>query len=229
MLAGRILLHGSVYLSGPAPEWTLWQACGVLAVGAGLLIAVWAILTALFQRSPGGTIPLTLAMAIQSAGICVMLAGYIEGGAAALPVTASLLGTLIATSLLKQASAAQAAIGIGVVQLFGLLWIGRFFGGLTTGPALAMLLAPLLCLVGEIPAVQRQKPWIVGTIRVMLVTIPLLIVVWLAKERFDREMAPLLGRQIPTETSSELCAPKDAISFAPAPHALQIMRSGRRS
>jgi hypothetical protein len=79
------------------------------------------------------------------------------------------------------------------VQLFGLLWIGRYFGNLTTGPALAIMLAPLLCLVTEIPFLRRHKPWSVGTVRMVLVAVPLVVVLWLAKQKFDREMAPLLG------------------------------------
>lgn len=202
-VTGRILLHGSVYLSGPNPEWPTVESLGVLAVGAGVLIVVGAMLSWLFERSPGPTIPIALAMAMQSAGVCIMLAGYIEGGAAALPVTASLLGVIIATAVLKQPGALQPAIGIGVVQLFGLIWIGRFFGSLTTGPALVMMLAPLLCLVTEIPLIRRQKPWIVGILRLALVAVPLVVVLWLAKQKFDREMAPLLGQVVPTQTTSE--------------------------
>ena len=212
IVTGRILLHGSVYLSGPNPEWTTVETLGTLVVGAGVLIVVWSALSWLFERSPGPAIPLALAMSIQSAAVCIMLAGYIKGGAAALLATASLLGIIIAIAVLKQFSALQPAISIGVVQLFGLLWIGRFFGGLTTGPALAIMLAPLLCLVSEIPVIRRQKPWIVGTLRLMLVAVPLVVVLWLAKQKFDREMAPLLGQVSPTQIIRDTDAPTDARS-----------------
>jgi hypothetical protein len=72
-----------------------------------------------------------------------------------------------------------------------LLFIGRFFGQLSTGRALAILLAPLLCWITELPRLRRQNPWFVGSLRLVLVMIPLAVVLFLAKRDFDRDMAPL--------------------------------------
>ena len=83
-------------------------------------------------------------------------------------------------------------LGIGVVSLFGVLFVGRFFGRLSTGCAIAMLLAPLLCWVTEMPLLRHRKPGLVGLLRLMLVAIPLVIVLTLAKQNFDRDMAPLI-------------------------------------
>jgi hypothetical protein len=80
-----------------------------------------------------------------------------------------------------------------VVGLFGLLFIGLYFGRLSTAAALAMLLAPLLCWATEIPILRNRSPRIVGSLRLVLVAIPLLVVLSLAKRDFDRNMAPLLG------------------------------------
>lgn len=195
--SGRILLHGSVYLAGPRREWTEWQAGVALALCGSLLAAVWVLLTWLSQRSSGGaSIPLVLSQATLCGGILVMLAGYVTGGEASLPLAAALAGSAVASSLLADRSDAQGMIGIGIVVLFGLLFIGRFFGGLSTDRALAVFLAPLLCWATEMPMLRRRSPWLVGVIRLALVAIPLVVVLALAKRDFDRDTAPLLGARI---------------------------------
>ena len=196
----RILLHGSVYLSRSGNAWTPWQSGTVLAVCVTLLASLWALLSWLSKRSPGVSIPLSLALAIQCAGVTVMMAGYIKGGAATIPLTAALVGTTIGFGLsIKNSDASairgvSAILGIGVVGLFGVLFIGRFFGRLSTGCALAILLAPLLCWATEMPLLRNRKPWLVGSLRLVLVAIPLVIVLAVAKHHFDRDMAPLLGK-----------------------------------
>ena len=195
----RILLHGSVYLSDSPEGWTPWQAGMSLAVCGALLAGVWSLLSWLSQRSPGASILLALSLPILCAGLTVMMAGYIKGGVAAFPLLATLVGTTVAARLMSKRSAAlsnfrtPAIVGIGVVGLFGLLFVGRFFGRLSTDYALAMLLSPLLCWVTEIPQLRHRKPWFVGSLRLVLVAIPLLVVLAAAKRDFDRKMAPLLG------------------------------------
>ncbi len=102
-----------------------------------------------------------------------MLAGYIAGGAAAWPLVAALAGTSVAASRIARPLASEGAIGIGVVGLFGLLFIGRFFGALTTERALVLFFAPLLCWVTELPLLRHRKPWLVGLLRLVLVALPL--------------------------------------------------------
>jgi len=117
-----------------------------------------------------------------------------------LPLAATLMATTIVVRLIgKRGTPTEhvntpAIVGIGAVSLFGLLFIGRFFGRLSTGSALTMLLAPLLCWVTETPRLRCRKPWVVGSIRLMLVAIPLLVLLTLAKRDFDRDMLPLLGK-----------------------------------
>ena len=210
----RILLHGSVYLThlhGSDNDWTPWQAGIALAMSAALLAGLWGLLSWLSHRSPGVSIPLALGLTTQCAGLTVMMAGYIKGGAVAFPLAATLVATTIAAGLIARRTGtpahfsvptnsdiptkggAPALLGIGVVGLFGVLFIGRFFGRLSTGCALAMLLAPLLCWATEIPLLRPRKPWLVGSLRLVLVTILLAVVLALAKRDFDRHMAPLLG------------------------------------
>ncbi|HQU45852.1 MAG TPA: hypothetical protein PK867_23760, partial [Pirellulales bacterium] len=75
----------------------------------------------------------------------------------------------------------------------GVLFVGDFFGRLSAGPALVMFLAPLLCWVTELPPLRRGKPWQTVAIRLLLVALPLIAVLLVAKHDFDRDMAPLLG------------------------------------
>ena len=201
----RILLHGSVYLGDSAEGWTRWQTGSALVVCGALLAGVWSLLSWLSQRSPGTSVPLALCLPILCAGLTVMMAGYIKGGVAAFPLAATLAATTIGARLMSKHSvalanfSAPAIVGVGVVGLFGLLFLGRFFGRLSTGCALAMLLAPLLCWVTELPRLRHRKPWLVGSLRLVLVAIPLLVVLAAAKRDFDRDMAPLLGK-IPATT-----------------------------
>jgi len=197
--APRILLHDSVYLSGSDDEWALWQINTAMAICGILLAGLWGLLSRFQKRSPGMSMPLALCLTIQCAGVTVMMAGYIKGGGVACPIAGSLAATTIAIRLIEQRSdiprgfAASAIPGIGVVGLFGLLFMGRFFGRLSTGSALTMLVAPLMCWATETALLRNRKPWVVGWLRILLVVIPLLIVLAIAKRDFDRDMAPLLG------------------------------------
>ncbi len=192
-----VLLHGSVYWSDSGND-GMWQVGTVQALSGALLAGEWALLSRLSQRSPGVSIPLAIGLTTQCAGLTVMMAGYIKGGAAAFPLVATLVATSIGTRLMAKRSGAPAnsgapaILGIGVVELFGLLFIGRFFGRLSTGSALVMLLAPLLCWMTEIPQLRHRRPWQVGALGLVLVALPLLAVLVVAKRDFDRELAPLL-------------------------------------
>ncbi|MFT4556353.1 MAG: hypothetical protein ACI8P0_001344 [Planctomycetaceae bacterium] len=206
--ASRILLHDSVYLTGADGRWTSPQTASVLLACGVLLASLWSLLSWLSRRTPGVSVPFALGMAAQCAGVTVMMAGYIKGGAAAFPLTVTLVAVSFAVWLVARQSETQAKfdtspiVGIGVVGLFSLLFIGRFFGELSVASTLAMLLAPLLCWVTEIPFLRNRKPWIVGVVRFALVAIPLVVVLVAAKRDFDRDMAPLLVQSGAVERST---------------------------
>ena len=190
---GRILLQGSVYLGGPRSAWTATDAFVLLLLSSAALAIVWWSMSRLSARSSGSSILLALALATQATAINIILAGYVTGGAAALPLTAALIGTSIAVILLRTQSVSHGAVSVGVLGLFGLLFVGRFFGGLSTPHALTILLAPLLCWVTEAPPLRRQHPRHRAILNLLLVAIPLLVVVVLAKRSFDRDTKPLIG------------------------------------
>ncbi|GAA4455653.1 hypothetical protein [Novipirellula rosea] len=197
----RILLHQSVYMIDSA-EGTLWQSYLAMVFCSGVLGAVWFLLCRLSKRSTESvSVPLSLCISIQSAGVCVMLAGYLKGGAVTVPITAAIIGTAISTTVLrtrgetKVAFHSDALIGIAVVSLFSVLFFGHFFGRITMTIALAMMIAPTLCWVTELRGLQPASPWRIAVIRVTAVTMLLLVVLVLAKRDFDRSFAPLLKNQ----------------------------------
>ncbi|QDS93652.1 hypothetical protein FF011L_24250 [Roseimaritima multifibrata] len=197
----RILLHQSVYLS-EAGEWSPLQAVLVMVASSCLLISVWAALCRLSNRSQEGlSIPLSLCMSIQVAGIAVMLAGYIKGGAVAIPLTAAILGTSLAATLVwkplvgKGAVQVQSVIGFAVLSLFSVLFVGCFFGEIGLTMALVILMAPMLSWGSELFGFAADKPWRGALLRVTLVAIPLMIVCVISKREFDRTLGPLVQRQ----------------------------------
>lgn len=202
----RVLLHQSVYLSGEG-DWTLGMASSALAISSLLLGGVWVLLSRLSDRAPGVSIPFALGLTILCSGATVMLAGYIKGGAAAIPLAAALIATAIAGKLatcrakLPTPVEAPALVAIGVVGLAGILLVGHFFGRLSTPAALTLLLAPLLCWLTELPYLKTRPPWLIGSLRVFFVAVPLLVILLLAKSEFDRELGPLVSHSPPAPTA----------------------------
>jgi hypothetical protein len=194
----RVLLHGSVYLGGAEYGWQAWQGCLVLFGGGLLLVVLWGLLALLCRRVPGMFVSGTLQVSTLCAGLTVMMAGYIKGGAVALVWGAALLTTTLALRMIARNSSRLAEgawsilLGVAVVGLFSLVFIGRFFGELSTGNALVILLTPLLGWLAELPWLKCRQPWFVWSVRSLLVASALVTVLILAKRKFDREMAPLL-------------------------------------
>ena len=198
----RVLLHQSVYLD----EWTAWQAVMALAVCAALASGVWLLLARLAERSPGISLPLALALAIQGAGVAIMFAGYLRGGAAAMVAAAALLGASLACALVAKQVPLPALVGLGVVGLCSLLFIGVFFGRLPTASAVALLTTPLLCWLTELSVCSERSAWTVGAIRLTMVAVVVAIVLLFAQRKFEREFRPLLFDASQTSTTSQRLA-----------------------
>ncbi len=194
------LLYGSVYLQGK-----LIKPIAILASSATLFVTTDALLSRLWARTQQATIPLAVAMSIFTAGMLVLMAGYIKGGVAAFPWSAALAGTTIGAWLTKKHLNLAAVLSIGIVVLFAILFIGRFFGALTTGWAVLVAAAPLLCWVAEIPALRAWAPWRRECLRLALVIAALLIILIAGKQRFDRKMGPLLGQHDNSEANCAHC------------------------
>ena len=213
---GRILLHDSVYLgdvgSGNPDAWTFAQTVTRFGNSFVVLIAVWSLLCRLSERSAVASINLSFAVTILCTGLVTMMAGYIKGGAAAIPLAAALAGTTLASPLLAKGSGGsdkgsiQGTIGIGVIGLFSLLCIGHYFGQLTGLRAIVLFLTPLLCWVSELPKLRSRSPWQKSGVRLIAVTIVLAAVLFVAKQDFDRKMAQLLVSVSSPDTELSLSA-----------------------
>lgn len=190
---GRILLHASIYLGGSKNAWTTTQAFWLLFLSCALLGGVWWAMNRLADRGSDTSILWALALATQTTAITVMLEGYVTGGAAALPLTPALIGTSLGAILSRKSFSLQGCVGIGVLGLFGLLFVGRWFGGLSTLQALTIFLAPVLCWLTEVPPLSRRPRWVRNLLRQSLVAIPLVVVLIVTKRSFDRDTRPLLG------------------------------------
>ena len=82
--------------------------------------------------------------------------------------------------------------GVGVINLFTLLLIGRFFGALSTDLALCLWFAPLLAWLPK-RGLRRLRPSLRGAMRLFLVAVPLALVVAKALARFNEASAAHFG------------------------------------
>jgi hypothetical protein len=186
--AAWILLFGSVYLtdlSGPGSrEWTPEQTWLILPALATALIATWTSLATLARRTGGRSVPLSLALVCGGAAVTVMLSGYASGGQLGLPLAAAVAGVMLTSLILARPLDASGVTGVAVIGLFSLLLIGRFFGELKTPHAVILFLAPLACWLSELPLAQRLHPRLRGLSRAALTVLPVVLVVWLAQQKF---------------------------------------------
>jgi hypothetical protein len=183
LLSGPLLMLGSVYLSGGVSGWSLSERVFFL-FGVGILILVpWLMLATLQQRRPDPTISLSLAATSLAAGITTMLSGYASAGQLALPLAATLTTTAFAIPVAASLRF-PGAVGVGWVCLAGILFIGRFFGSLTTPHGVLLGVTPLICWLAEYRPLCFWAAW---RRRLFLLTLTLLMlgtVVWHAQHRF---------------------------------------------
>jgi hypothetical protein len=193
-LGARVLLHGSMYLAGPAgpgsSAWTAPQAWLILGSIAAAEAAAWMLLVALARRSPGASLPIALALVVGGASMVNMLSAYLAGGQAGLSLSAALLGASIVALVMPDASRSIAPVGVAVVGLSSLLVIGHFFGELRTDHAVLLFAAPLLAWIPELPRLRRLPPWGRGLLRVLLVGIVVSVVFADAARRFIGKTGP---------------------------------------
>lgn len=208
--AARILLHDTSYLTEPAGpgtrEWTQAQTYLILGGLGAALAGAWAALASLARRVPGPSLPLALALTCAGAAVTVMLSGYASGGLMGLALAAALTGAMIASLALSAPPDVGGVLGLGVVGLFALLVIGRFFGQLTVGNAILLFFGPLLCWLLELPYVARLGPRLRGLLRVGLSVVPVIVALTLAQQKF-------IGDSIRTSPGSKEPSIQDYMDF----------------
>jgi hypothetical protein len=189
--SGPVLLYGSIYLAdaaGPGTrQWTPGQAVVILLALAGALAANWALLALLVRRTASCSVAVAVAVACTGAAVTVMLSGYATGGEIGLPLAAALAGVTAASLGLRGGANASAALSLGIVGLFGLVVMGRFFGELHANLACLVFFAPLLAWLPELPYVGRLNGTIRAFSRVVLTAVPVVVALALAVRDFAHE------------------------------------------
>jgi hypothetical protein len=207
LTAAPILLYNSIYLAdlaGPGSrEWTTPQAVLILAGLAAALLGAWLGLAALANRPSGRVLPLVLAMVSAAAALTIMLSGYATAGQLGLPLAAALAGVGLASLTLRGAVDTSGAVGVGLVGLFSLLVIGRFFGVLTALHAVLLLTTPLLAWLPEFLPALRLARWRRGTLQIALVILPLIFVIAEARQKFAAASRPAASTAEAAEPSVE--------------------------
>ncbi len=192
--SGPVLLWGSVYLGGSQGAWSPVMAALILGASAATLVLARCLAEELFERSPGVTVPLLVAVCIQSAGLAVMLAGYLKGGAAAFPMAASLAAMALVSYWRgpEFASSIRASLAVAVVGLYGIVFIGRLFGGLSTWSALVLLMAPAAPWLVEALPLRSSRPRLAAGLQVLSTVSALALVLVPAAIDFVQRSLPLL-------------------------------------
>lgn len=189
--AAPILLYQSVYLAdlaGPhSAEWSPTEAALILTLLAFLLAAVWILLALLQTRTSRQTAASILMVSSLAAALTVMLSGYLGGGLLGLALAGALAGQMLASFAVPSSVSHSYSLGVGLIGLFGVLLIGRFFGSLPTSAALGLWFAPLLAWLPEVPGLRRLGPRLRVALRLALVAAPLIIVVVDAEKRFEEK------------------------------------------
>jgi len=187
-ITAPILLHGSVYVSdhsGPgSAEWPASQALGIFSVLAALLLLVWASLCKLQARTSTRSVVGLLAVDALAAAVTVMLSGYYRVGMLGLGLCGALVGTWLAARWGQASASDDGSLGMGVVGVFAVVVLGRFFGTLSNPLAACLLLMPLMGWLPELPRLRQLQPHWRHALRWACVVIPLLAVVIVAQRKF---------------------------------------------
>lgn len=191
VIGGRVLLHGTSYISdltGPGSrEWSpvmAWLILGSLAVLEG---TVWALISLLAQRVRGPFLSINLAITTAGAAVTVMLSGYATGGQIGLPLAAAIMGSAVAALVITRGSRGVGPPGIAIIGLFSLLFIGRFFGDLGSAPAIALFCAPLLGWMRELPLLNRLPTWVRDIVGLVAVGTVVAVVLVRAQAKFNHD------------------------------------------
>lgn len=202
--AARVLLHNSSYiadLSGPGSRaWTPEETARVLGGLAVALGVSWAAVGRLTRQPQGRSVPIVVGLVCAGAAAVVMLSGYASGGQLGLPLAGALIGATVASLALTDPPDTAGPIGLGIVGLFAVLIVGRFFGSLTTLNATLLFVAPLIGWLFELPPRCR---WLA---RIALTGVPVAIVLVLAAQTFFRDYAgpsSTTPEQTPTPANNE--------------------------
>jgi hypothetical protein len=200
--SGPLLLLGSVYMTGGGGGWSPAERVFFLLGPGVLVLTPWLALGTLQQRRPDPAISLSLAATSLAAGITTMLSGYASAGQLCLPLAA----TLAVVSFAAPVAAGPihpGAVGVGWICLAGVLFIGRFFGSLTTLDGVLLGVTPLVCWLEEHWPVCFWTAW---PRRLFLLVLTLLIRgagVWQVQHRFRMHSGSIVPGAAPAPSMQD--------------------------
>jgi hypothetical protein len=152
--------------------WTSVFAAAIAVLGTGV---DW-----IAARRPGASIPCALSAAFAVAG-GALVAGRVASYGQIAGAMSAALGATALIALLNPTLAMRGAGMTLALFLGALVLAGHYTGELAAKTALAVFLAPLAPgLVELVPL--RDKPALLGTLRVLMAALPGLVLVWLSYE-----------------------------------------------
>jgi hypothetical protein len=188
--AAPILLYNSSYLAdldgnGPgSAEWNRAEAVLVLGLSALMLAGVWGLLAQLQMRTSHRSLSPILVLVALASGVTVMLCGYYRGGLFALPIAGTIAGVTLASYFFATQPTESPCLGVGLVGIFTIPFIGHFYGSLPTSLAICLCLSPLLAWAAELPRIRKLPPAARAAISIAAVLLALVAIVTLAQIRF---------------------------------------------
>ena len=136
----------SVHAPATAWETTAGLAANLAAYSVSVVVLGGTAASAveLSSRSDRRVTNAVLSASLLTAGMLIAMAGYLQGGAASVPLAGALAGScLVARAAAGEVSRDRIAAW-GAASLWGVLFVGRFFGAITTADALVVAAAPSL-------------------------------------------------------------------------------------
>lgn len=200
-LVTPILLHNTVYLTTldgrSAAEWSTFQAMVILFGLAAVLTLLWAALSALASRTSSLAVYWMLILDALATAVTVMLSGYYRAGLLGLGLAGAMTGAALSAHTLRFPLSARASTGMGVIGVFTVVLMGRFFGTLPDGLAACLLFAPCLAWLVELPRLRDSAPIWRATRRLTCVSLPLIVAIVIAQQRFVASSAATSRQAMP--------------------------------
>lgn len=205
--AGPLLLWNSVHLAAELASIAGTRSFATIATSILLVVSVGLLFRAAEHRAPelASRVGPALGLSILAAGVLTLLGGYVRGGVTFLVLGTAYLSTAFIETAAERTSAPMEHdsnagfqrgpwLGLGLILLHGVLFVGIHFGRLPHVHALVLLLAPCLAVaIDTIPPLRRLPASARYTLGLLAVAVPLALLAVAAKDDFDRRMGPMLG------------------------------------
>lgn len=191
-----VILFGSVYFSGNegfgSGKWSAGQATGYLALmGAAFLVYRW-LLSQIYEKLPNRIVVCVFFIACASSGVAIMLSGYLSAGQLLFPLSATLVGLLVASLVGGRTYAGLAGgVSLASVILLASLLAGHFFARLEIVHAVVLAIFPLGLGLLTLPYVRSLALWMRIGLGLVISLVPELAVLIQVQSTFvERSSSP---------------------------------------